>query len=260
VAGIAVGAPLGAVVGGSVGYLNGSAGYLNALNPMQNVAGIVGKAVHKTTARMVGKVLGERAGELAGRATGLVSGAASGLVLGVVAIGWTGLDAGMRAGQRIGDSLVGPVPVRPLPAGMKTYEIGRGKQIPTPDGIIDVTSHHHFFVKYGLQILNSDASSDPALKNIADFMASDPQFKTYYEMGTWNMDSFLGNQAPGISLPPSITSASRICPASSRPPGRRVRPTTRPPTPGARATVSWPSTTSAPPAISRRTAASRSMR
>jgi hypothetical protein len=199
-AALPLGAPIGAIIGGAVGYHAGSPGALQMLFPLSSVAGVGGTATHDFVHKNVAKIFGERAGSIAGKTAGLVAGAVTGTAIGALGFAWAGYDFGLRAGLSAGSKIVGPPGYREPKPGHKSYEKKWLAQIPTPDGRVDPESHHTYFMKYGLQVLQQDAKTNPALQKVAAFMASDPDYAYNLKSGATDMDDFLGVQGPGISL------------------------------------------------------------
>ena len=187
VAGAVAGSLVGAGLGAVIGHQGAVPMQLEILRPLSDVAGIAGKAVHQKVEPALGKTA---AGIL-----GAVSGAVSGAVIGTLGVAWAGVDLGGRLAQK----LVAPGPEGPDNDPRASYERGRGKQIPTPDGEIEENQHHFLYNKAAFQLLEHDAKSDPEMAKINDFLNSDPDYKRNIQMGGWNLDTFLGNPLPGVS-------------------------------------------------------------
>lgn len=199
-AGLATGIPLGAGLGAVQGVRGDSPLELEILQPMQSVAGLGGVAAHKIARKAVTRLLGERAGRIAGAVAGGLIGAATGAVIGALGMAVAGGDAGARLGLKGADALLGPPEEKPDSDPRKTYERGRGAQVPTPDGVIRQDQHHFLYNNAAMAVLAHDAATDPFMAKIHTFLTSDPALLDQLQMGGWNMDTFLGEPVEHVNL------------------------------------------------------------
>lgn len=192
VAGTALGAlaglPLGASMGAIMGWNGGATLATETLQPLSNVAGIAGQYVNR-------KLGGGTAASIAGAMVGTATGG----VIGVLGTAFAGADAGARQGLRLADALLGPAEPRPRDDSRPTYEQGWGKQIPEPDGVIREDQHHFLYNGAALDTLAHLATSDPEMAAIHRLFESDADYEKQFQMGGWNLDSYLGSPFPGVS-------------------------------------------------------------
>jgi hypothetical protein len=198
--GMASGVLLGGVLGAGVGYHGSTTMTMEILQPLPSVAGLGGALAHRAARKLVGRLLGEKAGKIAGAVVGTLVGGATGVVIGALGMGVSCADAGARLGTSLAEKVVGPAPRPPDRDPRPTYERGRGKQIPTPDGKIERDQHHWYYNNAALEVLAADAAHDPELARIHAFLTSDPDYLHMLQMGGWNLDTYLGTPLPHVNL------------------------------------------------------------
>ncbi|MBI3927754.1 MAG: hypothetical protein HY319_19595 [Armatimonadetes bacterium] len=198
-AGAVAGAVAGVAVGGALGAIIGICGApplsLEWLQPLHNVAGMPGQITHGKVEALASRLAGPRIGRIAGAVAGGLVGTAAGALIGGVGVGLAGADIVARQAVKL-------VP-RPEPGPdtdpRPTYERGWGKQIPEPDGVIREDQHHFLYNNAAMDVLAQDAARDPEMARIQQFLQSDPEYHRMIQMGGWNLDSYLGSPAPGVS-------------------------------------------------------------
>ncbi|MBM3465560.1 MAG: hypothetical protein FJX76_26015, partial [Armatimonadetes bacterium] len=173
IAGVAIGAALGA----SSGYLGRPAHHAAILHPMQHVAGAGAMPAHKGADKLLTRLAGEKAGAIAGKIAGTVVGLATGAAIGALGVAWAGIDVGARLGAKASETLFGAPPACDRSSDKKTYEQGiLKKQIPEPTGEINPDSHHFYYINGAMEILRSDAQTNPQVARIYNFLSSDASY------------------------------------------------------------------------------------